>query len=167
MAFIEETWLRNALQALRATFDVDDKTKQQMVQFLLDQGFWDAERLNWPSAVARFNSCLNPNKSEYFKTGEVWALMSRFGRHQLFHAMAEDLGYEVRSKPTEERRQELLERIATSSERLEQEIAAARAGLDRMTTAAPQPPVLLHPGQKGHFSQGDGVQSPVARMGCP
>ena len=169
MAFINENWLESALGAMRATFDVDTKTKTLMVQFLLDEGFWDSERLTWEAAIARFNSCLNPNKSEFFKMGEIWALMSRFGRHQLFHAMAEDLGYELRIIPTEERRQLLLERIATCSERFETEFAAARSGLERLTNTLPAAVPRIHPGQKAHFSVGDSVDSrtPVERMGCP
>jgi hypothetical protein len=30
-----------------------------MIQFLLDNGFWDQEKLKDWTAVAKFNSCLN------------------------------------------------------------------------------------------------------------
>ncbi len=84
MPWIDETWLQDALAALKATCDVDAHTRNAMIQFLLDNGFWDQEKLkDWTSAVAKFNSCLNPNKAEFFKIGELWALMRRFGRHQL------------------------------------------------------------------------------------
>lgn len=113
MTWTTEAWLREALGALRRTLDVDARTKNEMVQFLLDEGFWDKEKLStWESAIAKFNSCLNPSKSEFFKVGELWALSKRFGRHDLFLAMAADLGYEVRRLPTEERQQELLEQLA-------------------------------------------------------
>lgn len=169
MSYIDETWLRTAYQAMRATLDVDSKTKEQMVQFLLDEGFWDKEKLTWEAAIARFNSCLNPNKSEFFKLGEFWALMSRFGRHHLFHAMADDFGFEVRLKPTEERHQELLERFVNAADRLEQDLASARAGLARLQAAPPAQRQLVHPGQKVHFSAGDGFdnRTAVQRMGCP
>lgn len=89
MPWIEEAWLQDALAALKATCDVDAHTHSEMIQFLLDNGFWDQEKLkDWISAVAKFNSCFNPNKVEFFKIGELWALMRRFGRHQLFLAMA-------------------------------------------------------------------------------
>lgn len=167
MAFIDDTWLRTAFTSLRATFDVDNKTKQLMVQFLLDEGFWQADKLSWEAAIARFNGCLNPNKAEFFKMGEIWALMARFGRHELFHAMAADLGYELRVIPTEERRQQLLERIASSTERLEIEIGSARAALDRLTINPPAPLQVVHPGQKAHFSHGDEGLNAVQRVGCP
>jgi hypothetical protein len=137
MAWTDEVWLRSAFEALRTTFDVDRHLKKEMVQFLLDEGFWDKDRLEWDSAIARFNGCLNPNKSDFFKVGEVWALMRRFGRHELFLAMAEDLGYDVRIRPTEERRQQLLERIAESMERNEQTVASARADLARLDVQVP------------------------------
>lgn len=167
MAFIDDTWLRTAFTSLRATFDVDQKTKGQMVQFLLDEGFWQQDKLTWDAAIARFNGCLNPNKAEFFKMGEIWALMSRFGRHELFHAMAADLGYELRVMPTEERRQQLLERIANSTERLETEIGSARAALERLAVNPPPPLQVVQPGQKAHFSvAGEGL-SAVERVGCP
>ncbi|MGH8028032.1 MAG: hypothetical protein ACREO0_15035, partial [Pseudoxanthomonas sp.] len=167
-AYIDETWLQDALGALHATFkDVDDKMKTQMVQFLLDEGFWDAEKLDFPSAIARFNACCNPNKAEFFKMGEIWALMRRFNRHQLFHAMAHDLGYELRVIPTEERRQQLLQQLVDHTERLEYQLTAGRAAMERLM-AAPVPGVkLVHAGQKVHFSMVDGQPTVVQRVGCP
>lgn len=89
MTWTTEAWLREALGALKRTLDVDARSKNEMVQFLLDEGFWDKVKLStWESAIAKFNSCLNPNKSEFFKVGELWALSKRFGRHDLFLAMA-------------------------------------------------------------------------------
>lgn len=164
MAWIDEGWLRKAFESLKATLDVDTQLKRDMIQFLLDEGFWDKERLQWDSAVARFNACLNPNKTDFFKLGEVWALMKRFCRHELFLAMAEDLGYEVRAKPTEERRLELLERIASASEKLDATIAEATREMVRIndpnaprSTSWPPPP----PGQRPQFSM-DG-----SRVGVP
>lgn len=160
MPWIDESWLRSAFHALEATLKVDPRLKRDMIQFLFDEGFWNPETLEWSSAEARFNGCLNPNKSDFFKIGEAWALMKRFGRHELFLAMADDLGYEVRRKPTEERRLELLERIALATERCETACTTASAELIRLERAD-DPKVTRLPGPKPHFSL-DG-----ARVGVP
>lgn len=126
-------WPRLGLAALRETLDVDGQTRRAMIEYLYAEGFWDARRLSWDAAVARWNDCLNPQKPAFFKLGEVWALMRHFGRHQLLLTLADDLGYEVRRKPTEERRQDLLEHLTDVLERTERELVAARealAGLD-------------------------------------
>jgi hypothetical protein len=138
----DPTWMQQGLDALRSTLDTDPAMRRDMVQFLLDEGFWSTDTLRtWDSAVARFNSCLNPHKSEFFKLSELWALMKRFHRHQLFLAMAADLGYEVRPLPTEARRQALLERIAVGLERCGWERDAVHAELARLEAhvAAPGP----------------------------
>lgn len=173
MTWTTEAWLREALGALKRTLDVDARTKNEMVQFLLDEGFWDKEKLStWESAIAKFNSCLNPNKSEFFKVGELWALSKRFGRHDLFLAMAADLGYEVRRLPTEERQQQLLEQLAglqaQHSEALEQ-ISTQLAQLQAAPHAPPALPII--PGQRPQFSKHEwsysNGSSVVARDGCP
>lgn len=133
MSWIDETWAARAYGALREMLDVEPRLRRDMIQFLLDEGFWDSS-LKWDSAVARFNSCLSPNKSEFFKVGEIWALMKRFGRHQLFLLMAEDLGYEVRPRATEERRQALLERLIEAAENCSHQLEEARAELARQAT---------------------------------
>lgn len=172
MAWTTEAWLREALAALKRTLDVDARTKNQMVQFLLDEGFWDKEKISsWESAIAKFNSCLNPNKSEFFKVGELWALSKRFGRHDLFLAMAADLGYEVRRVPTAERQQQLLEDLVQlHAQHLEQvdRINSQLAQLQAAPSTSPAPPLL--PGQRPQFSlEGTGAadHSVVAREGCP
>lgn len=171
MPFIDDTWLRNAMRALKATLDVDNRLKSQMVQFLFDEGFWDKEKLSWDSAIARFNACLNPSKAEFFKLGEIWALMVRFQRHDLFLAMGEDLGYECRLRPSEERRQVLLERIAVATEQYAETIASSHALLQRMEAPVPQPATGIIPGQRAQFSLGEshGSAPPTAvgRIGCP
>ncbi|MNV20802.1 hypothetical protein D3C71_1117230 [compost metagenome] len=172
MAWTTEAWLREALAALRRTLDVDARTKNEMVQFLLDEGFWDKEKISsWESAIAKFNSCLNPNKSEFFKVGELWALAKRFGRHDLFLAMAADLGYEVRRVPTAERQQQLLEDLvqlqAQHVEHVER-INSLMAQLQAAPSTAASPPMI--PGQRPQFSQdwhGAADHSVVAREGCP
>lgn len=171
MAWTDEAWLRMALDAMRDTFGNDPHLKRDMIQFLFDEGFWDAKALSWDAAVARFNACLNPNKSEFFKIGELWALMKRFTRHQLFLAMAADLGYEVRQIPTDERRQQLLQRIAVAYEGCERSVAGASAELARL--AAPEPAsksgaVTLVPGVPPRFSYGtDPATRTPASWGCP
>ena len=86
-----------------------------------------ARQLGGVDAAAQpaLDTGLNPAKAEFFKIGEMWMLMRRFGRHQLFLAMAEDLGYHCIPLPTEARRQAVLERIAEVQDRANNEIAAA------------------------------------------
>lgn len=169
MPWIDEAWLRTALDAMRATFGHDPHQKKDMIQFLLDEGFWDPETLkSWDAAVSRFNDCLNPNKAQFFKFGEVWALMKRFDRHQLFHALAADLGYEVRQIPTEARRLALLERIAQAYEGCERTVGGAQTELMRLS--GPQEPTQRSapPSQgKVHFSVDDAPvdQTPAQRVG--
>lgn len=175
MPWIEETWLHDALAALKATCDVDARTRNEMIQFLLDNGFWDQEKLkDWTSAVAKFNSCLNPNKAEFFKVGELWALMRRFGRHQLFLAMAADLGYEVRVIPTEQRRQQLLEQLADAQLQLTQTTQRIAGQLERISAEAVDPrATTAAPGRPPHhFSRPAEWTSPaqssvVQTVGCP
>lgn len=133
--WIDAAWTSRGLAALHATLDVDDHTRKAMIQFLFDEGFWDASRLTWDAAIAKWNDGKNPGKPTFFKIGELWALAARFDRHQLFLAMAEDLGYEVRRTPTEERRQMLLERMAVAVEQCEQTLNTARTELARMHLA--------------------------------
>src|SRR5688572_26221138 len=108
MPFIDETWLRKAHRALKEALEVDNATKRQMVQFLFDEGFWDASTLTWESAIARFNDNLNPTKQSFWKLGEIWALTLRFQRYELLGAMAESMGFELHAIPTESRRQQLI-----------------------------------------------------------
>jgi hypothetical protein len=167
MPYIDDTWARSAFQALRQTLDVDDHTRKEMIQFLMDEGFWPADR-EWASAVARWNSCLNPTKPEFFKMGELWALMRRFGRHQLFQAMADDLGFEVRERPTEERRQRLLERIEHIESELLFELQNTRAELARMDTPDAAPRAASRGVSSPRFSLDDAIpRTAVERVGCP
>ncbi|CAM5589895.1 hypothetical protein [Rhodanobacter lindaniclasticus] len=128
----DATWSRRGLAALHAMLDVDDRTRRDMIQFLFDEGFWDAHRLTWDAAVARWNDGKNPSKTTFFKVGELWALALRFERHQLFLAVMESLGYTVRRTPTEERRQALLEQMVDAMTRCEQTLEASRAELARL-----------------------------------
>lgn len=157
--YIDAEWMQKGVNALNDTFSVDDDTKREMIQFLFDEGFWDVKKLTWGAAVTRFNECLNPGRPQFFKIAELWALMKRFGRHQLLRAMAADLGYEpLRRQPTEARRQELLERIADAEEELLAIVKGARAELARMD-AAPKP-IRMHPAiqdGEGSFSAGERV----------
>jgi len=151
--WIDAGWAQRGLDALRSTLDVDGTTKKAMIEFLFHEGFWDQDKLTWDAAISRFNDCLNPGKPAFFKLGEVWALMKRFERHELFHALAQDLGFEVRRIPTEERRQALLQRVATAIEGFEEELAGARAELARLgPDAQPAVPRDLRHGQAPRFS---------------
>lgn len=126
-------WLQRSLDALRATLDVEPSLKQEMIQFLFDEGFWNAGSLSPAAATVRFNACLNPGKPEFFKLSELWALMKRFQRYELLLAMCEDMGFErPRLIPTAMRRQVLMERLAIGQERLANELASIRAELERL-----------------------------------
>src|SRR5690348_3465057 len=118
--FLDIEWMQRGVDAMREMLDVDGATKRAMIEFLFEEGFWDRTTLkSWEAAEEKFTNCLNPSKKVYFKIGEVWALMKRFRRYHLLDAMLEDLGcYPRREKPTEERRIELLERIAANQEKL-------------------------------------------------
>lgn len=83
-------------QAMRDMLDVSGEAKRRMVELLFDLGLWDRDRLTPQAAYQRFNDSLNPEKPAFFKTAELWAIMRHTGRHQLFLAMAHDLGYAVR-----------------------------------------------------------------------
>lgn len=124
--FVDDLFLHTALEALQDTISSDKHIRKEMIQFLIDDGFWPAE-MKWDSAVARFNACLNPTKPEFFKISEIWALMKRFGRHQLFLTMAEDLGYEVRRRTDLERVQMLFEEILTRLDSRDEEDRCLRA----------------------------------------
>lgn len=162
MFHVDEVWMQRGLDALEEMFRVDDATKREMIQFLFDEGFWDVKTLKWTAAIARFNDCLNPSKERFFKLGELWALAKAFRRHGLLHAMVEDLGYQrLREKPTEERRQELLARIAVAQERMLAEVLTAKRELELLDE---QPDRLrVHPAiheGRGSFSQASAEPEP-------
>jgi hypothetical protein len=169
MAFIDETWLRKAHRALKETLDVDQATKRDMIQFLFDEGFWDAGTLSWESAVARFNDNNNPTKQQFWKLGEVWALMLRFQRPDLVAAMAESMGFELRPIPTEERRQALLAANIDRLDRLSEALAETRAELERLASPAPARAIPALPGTRPAFSMqgeaGGPQRSAVERIG--
>lgn len=123
---VEDAFFSNAFEALQETISSDRHVRKEMIQFLLDEGFWPAD-MKWDSATARFNACLNPSKPEYFKISELWALMRRFDRHHLFLAMAEDLGYEVRRRTDLERVQLLYEEILARLDARDSEDRTLRA----------------------------------------
>ena len=167
MPFIDETWLRKAHQALKQTLEVDSATRRDMIQFLFDEGFWDEKTLSWDSAVARFNDCNNPTKAQFWKLGELWALMLRFERLQLFHAMAESFGYEVRPIPTEARRIALLEKILANQTGFDSKNQELMADLGRLCTAPVEQRLPSAPGTRPQFSMPGGDLSAVERVGCP
>lgn len=154
---LDPIWMQRGYDALREMFNVDASTKRDMIQFLLEEGFWDKEHLSWENAERRFNACLNPARADYFKIYELWALMKRFRRYHMLHAMADDLAFRpLEPLPTEERRLELLERIAAAEEQMLAVCRPARAELEKLD-AAPDP-VRVHPAfqeGRGGFSKPD------------
>ena len=146
MSWLDDRWYQNALTALKATLDSSAELKAAMVQFLFDEGFYNTTKLTWEGAIARFNSCLNPSKGEFFKVTEIWALMKRFEQHALFLAIADDLGYEVRRKPSEERRQELQELLSDQMNALLSLLQGTQSELHRMDAGPHSTPV--HPAIK-------------------
>jgi hypothetical protein len=171
MPSIDETWLRRAFGAMSEMLDVDTRTRDQMIQFLIDEGFWpEGNFKDFNSAIARWNSCKRSNTSEFFKMGELWALALRFGRHHLFAAIMVDLGYETpRLRPTEERRQELIERsIAVQEQCMQamQDIQGQLARLEPFDTKANR----LNGAGRPHFSlsaESTIPATPVERIGAP
>lgn len=135
-------WMQSALNALHETLDVNPALKRQMIEFLIESGLWSDES-KWDSALNRFNACLNPARPQVFKLGEIWALMRRFDRHDLFHSMARDLGYEVRKVASEQRHQEALERLAAAIEASTAAVAEARAELARLEATGAE--MRVHP----------------------
>jgi len=144
-------WVQRGLDALKATLDTSAELKSEMIEFLFEAGFWDSSKLSFPAATARFNACMNPERrSEFFKVGEIWALMKRFNRHQFFLAMADDLGYRVERIPTDELRLRAMERIAdaleehnTIQQRALEQVTDATAIINQLETAGPKQ--RIHP----------------------
>jgi len=172
MPFIDEVWLRKAHRALKETLDVDQATKQKMIQFLFDEGFWDVGTLKWESAVAKFNDNCNATKRDSFwKLGELWALMLRFRRTELLSAMAESMGFDLRPIPTEERRQALLQANLDRMDRLAEDLADTRAEIERLAAMPVERTIPALPGQRPHFSHSttgsDAPRTAVERMGTP
>ena len=124
--YLTTEFFDGAYEALRETLRVESAMKREMIQFLQDEGFWDHD-VKWTSAEARFNACVSRTKGEFFKISELWALMKRFGRHHLFLAMAEDLGYEVRRRTDLERVQLLLEEVLEKLDERDASTASLRA----------------------------------------
>jgi len=132
LPWLSKEWMQRGLNALKETVDPDPEIKRQMVEFLIEEEIWTD--IEYEAALAKFNTNLNPNKVGHFKTSEIWQLMKRFDRHQFFLLMAEDLGYEVRRKPTEERRMELLERQVRAQEDFNRILEQCGGDLRRLGT---------------------------------
>lgn len=125
----DAVWVQRGLDALKATLDVDPVLKQQMIDFLLEEGFWDRRRLSDAAARTKFNACLNPGKPDFFKLSEIWALMKRFRRYELLFAMCEDMGFERPVQiPPRARRAELLRQLQA----IHQQHAGQVAELERL-----------------------------------
>lgn len=165
--FLDPIWIQRGSDALRETLDVDHASKVAMVQFLLDEGFWNKETLkSFDAALQRFNDCLNPGKSANFKLCEVWALMKRFRRPQLLYALCEDLGFErPRERTSDERQQELLARIADNQQRL---VALVEADMAELARLGQVPKLRLHPAVRegrGSFSRPDDTAADYSEGG--
>lgn len=164
MSFIDDVWLRRAHQALAAVFDVDDRTRNDMIQFLFDEGFWDAEKLSHEGALSRWRANLNPTKGEFWKLSEVWAISVRFRRPQLLKAWADSMGYELRERPSEERRQELLQRTVDLLEGLDAARVELQSDLARLFAPAPREHLPSAPGTRPSFCQRE--PTAVERIGA-
>jgi len=165
MTYIDDVWLRRAHQTLAALFDVDDRTRNEMIQFLFDEGFWDPAKLSHENAITRWRANLNPTKGEFWKISEVWALSMRFRRPQLLQAFAGSMGYELREIPTEERRQALLQRAVDLLEGLDAARAELQADMQRLAAPPPKEHLVTPPGTRPQFS----IAPPTAveRIGAP
>lgn len=152
----DPVWLQRGLDALKATLDVEPVLKQQMIDFLLEEGFWDRRRLSDAAARTRFNACLNPGKPDFFKIGEVWALMKRFRRYELLHAMCADMGFEPLVQiPPRARRAELMRRLQERNQQHAAETAAIELELTMLeseegdsTPAVRSDGVRVHPAMR-------------------
>lgn len=110
--WLNEVWTQRGMNALRETLAPDPDTKYAAIKFLQDTGQWDATGVTAEAAESRYNGNLNPGKKMNFRISEAWSLMRFLGRHQLLHAMVEDCGFQpLVRKPSEERKQEALEKI--------------------------------------------------------
>ena len=137
-------WFESARRAFDASM-VDGRTVKARVQFLLDSGLWDARKLAFESALARYHGCVDPAKREHFRIVEVWALMKRFGCHDLALAMVQDLGYQVVRAEPDDNPGAILRRLAQMN--AEQERLLQRL----IGLVAPTPPPPFQRGE-GHFA---------------
>lgn len=149
----EPEWMQRCLDAMRDTLDVDSALKQQMIDFLFAEGFWDSRRLGAAAARTRFNACLNPGKPDFFKLSELWALMKRFRRYGLLYAMLDDMGFErPRQLPTRLRRDELARQIAALRQTQEEALAELEHQLTLLDDAAvleePAERLRVHPAMR-------------------
>jgi hypothetical protein len=132
-AWLTPHWIQRGFDVLRATLDHSQRDKVEAVEFLFACGMWDRTKQTHDAAISRYNSNLNPEKAMQFKLSEIWALMKHLRRFDLLHAMAEDCGFRLVAIPTEERKQELLERFTTAMEAnnaIAQQALAELQGID-------------------------------------
>lgn len=130
MSWRDPTWMQRGLDAMKVTLDVDAALKQQMIDFLLDEGFWNPKKLSPKAARTKFNACMNPLKPDFFKLSELWALMKRFRRYELWLAMGDDLGFErPHHLPTVTYRDHLQQQL-DAQERLRADLLAELEAID-------------------------------------
>lgn len=141
--WLDATWMQSGVDALREALDVSPALKTRMVTWLLESGLWDKEKLSYDAAMARFNACLNPSRSEFFKISEVVALSIAFERPQFLLWMAARMGFEVRRLSTIEQQNGILERLAKGIEDHNHLVAECQSDLRRL--GAPMPAMPIHP----------------------
>lgn len=134
--WLDGHWHESGLDALRETLAVSANERKAMIEFLYEEGFWDHEKLTWPAAISRWNDCLNPEKPTHFKLSELWALMLRFDRHQMFVAMAQDLGYAVRRYSSRERQEAMLVRLTETMALVQGQMDDTRRQIERLAVQA-------------------------------
>lgn len=137
MSWRDPQWLQRGLDAMQATFDVDSTTKQQMIDFLLAEGFWDTNKLTPAAARTKFNACMNPMKPDFFKLSELWVLMKRFRRYELWLAMGEDMGFECPQQiPLTTRRADLERQLLELRQQSQAQLEALENALTRLDDVA-------------------------------
>jgi hypothetical protein len=141
--WLDDRWMQDGLDAMRDTLDVHAHLRKQMIEFLYDAGLWDKESLSFDAAVARWNANLNPGKPGFFKIAEVVALSLAFRRFAFLHWWNEKAGLETREKPTLERQNEILGRLAEASEEYNAILARAEGDLRRLGIHTPE--TQVHP----------------------
>jgi hypothetical protein len=139
----DDRWMQDGLDKLRETLDVDAHVRNQMIEFLYESKMWDRESLTFDAAVSRWNANMNPAKPGFFKLAELVALSLAFKRFQFLAWWNEQAGFETREKPTLERQNAILERVAAALENNNEILTRADGDLRRLGSAVPKSAV--HP----------------------
>lgn len=166
MAWRDPLWLGRALDALKATLNVDPVTKTEMIRFLITEGFWVGTKLTEEAAHTKFNACMNPGKPEFFKLTELWVLMKRFQRFDLLHTMVEDLGFEqLVPIPRAVRREDLVQRLEKLRQQRDDEEALLLTELQLLESPETSPGTALD--QQGIVRIHPALRDPGVRFSLP